>query len=787
MRVLLERSKTGSREKGRNMRRTILGALLLLGCNSGGADDGLGGGGPDDGTGGNAGAGSGGATSSVDCVKPEEMIPVGCAIPRPDLGECVLVAKDEDEDGFPGECEVPVTPGVTFLRNAKDPSKAWDCDDKRSSVNPEAWDGPPIPGRPNGCNDDLNNDCSGTVDDGADEYEGQRFTCTCSESDPRLACRETSQGTRIDFPGGGRPKGECRWGARLCDDGRWEECNGAVGPRPETCAQYLAHPNKDYDCDGKSAAEELEDPEDGVVDTRLFYCDADGDGRLANDRESVLSVLACAPPETGCGPDDGGTWIEKPQSSAFADCDDEDPDVGGKNRTEICDGKDNDCDESVDEDVTFDNQLATFECGPNGPRILSCPAGKLFCDEDVLGNGCETDVDLDNCYECDTACSFACSAITKACSEITEFALGGLFSCATMEDGRMACFGEGSSGQLGDGTSQDRTSPVLTQDLQGPLEIDAGESHVCAIGADSHIYCWGEGADGQLSSFQGGDLAKPDPTFAIDLEELTGAPAASLGLGIAHSCAITTDHGLHCWGRGTAGQLGDGGFESHAPPSFAYKLLTNDYAPFDDAAEVTAGVAHTCARTVGGLVYCAGDSSYGQLGVAEPTEQGLFEKVALLTQVTSISAGTNHTCAVQTGQVYCWGRNDNGQIGKPNVVNVLTPEPIAGISSALLVRSGSGFSCALLEDGTVSCWGSNADGQLGPSGPPQGTSPSPVTVDGLTAVVSLETGGGHVCAIQANHDVSCWGRNSAGQLGRGATSAGSPAAMAPKELSVSPL
>jgi alpha-tubulin suppressor-like RCC1 family protein len=779
------------------MRKSILGALLLMGCTSGGAGGGLGGAGADNsdeastgGTtsessdgGGSGGSGTGGSGST--CVSPEEMTPVGCAEERPDLGSCVLVARDADGDGFPGECEVPDRPGVTFLRHPTDPSKAWDCRDDRSSIHPGAWDGPPIPGRPNRCNDDRDNDCSGIEDDGEAVYEGKTYTCTCSENGPLLPCGETPQGESIVFPGGS-PQGECKWGARICDDGRWEECNGAVGPRNETCAQYLAHPDKDYDCDGTPASEELDDPEHGVVDTRVFYCDVDGDGRLAIDEESVLTVRACAPPTTGCGPGDAGSWIESPQSSAFADCDDDDPDVGGLNQAEVCDGKDNDCDGYVDEDILFDNQNATFDCVGGTPVILSCSAGKLSCDNNILGNGCETSIDLNHCYDCETACHFACSAITEECAEVTALALGNEFSCVKMQDGRVSCFGEGSSGQLGDGQSLDSSTPVLVLDLQDPQQIKAGGSHMCAIAEDSRVFCWGEGADGQVGTDAGEDLPKPNTTFAIDFELLTGAPAESLGLGTAHSCAITTNHQLQCWGRGTKGQLGDGGEDSRSVPMDAYKFVDEDYPPFDDAVEVTAGDEHTCARTTAGLVFCAGESADGRLGVSSPSEELFFEQVSDLTDVASVSAGWNHTCAVEEGKVFCWGKNDWGQIGKYGAPSYATPQEVAGISTAVVVASGGAFSCALLQDATISCWGDNTAGQLGPLGP-SGSSPSPVVIDGPTDVVEIEAGGGHVCARRSNNQVYCWGANQSGQLGRGSQSTGSATPSPPSPLSNSPL
>jgi alpha-tubulin suppressor-like RCC1 family protein len=756
------------------MRKSILGALLLMGCTSGGAGGGLGGAGADNsdeastgGTtsessdgGGSGGSGTGGSGST--CVSPEEMTPVGCAEERPDLGSCVLVARDADGDGFPGECEVPDRPGVTFLRHPTDPSKAWDCRDDRSSIHPGAWDGPPIPGRPNRCNDDRDNDCSGIEDDGEAVYEGKTYTCTCSENGPLLPCGETPQGESIVFPGGS-PQGECKWGARICDDGRWEECNGAVGPRNETCAQYLAHPDKDYDCDGTPASEELDDPEHGVVDTRVFYCDVDGDGRLAIDEESVLTVRACAPPTTGCGPGDAGSWIESPQSSAFADCDDDDPDVGGLNQAEVCDGKDNDCDGYVDEDILFDNQNATFDCVGGTPVILSCSAGKLSCDEDILGNGCETSIDIDHCYACETACDLVCSQAVEDCAIIESLALGDLFSCGLLSDGRIACWGEGSSGQLGDGQGLDSQAPVLVLGVTDAQAIAAGWSHVCFIREGGAVHCFGESDDGRLGRPVEPDLTSPDLSLVVHIQDT----ATSLSLGLGHSCAVTASATLKCWGDGSKGQLGNEGIASQPIPADAYRLDEDGMdSPLEDVVEVAAGREHTCARTSEGIVYCTGDSSYDQIGAPIWGEPGYFEAIADLEDVSSLCAGSQHNCAVSGGKVYCWGRNDDGQVGQTSGATHSTPQEVSGLTSAVAVACGTSHSCALLADETVKCWGSNSHGQLGPLGPVNGMSAAPLAIDGISGATALVIGGMHSCVLRDDGPPLCWGDNQRGQLGR---------------------
>jgi alpha-tubulin suppressor-like RCC1 family protein len=195
------------------------------------------------------------------------------------------------------------------------------------------------------------------------------------------------------------------------------------------------------------------------------------------------------------------------------------------------------------------------------------------------------------------------------------------------------------------------------------------------------------------------------------------------------------------------------------------------------AAGVAAGAYHTCAVTVQGAVTCWGSNTEGQIG--DDRGCGLVcvtpvDVVGLSSGVAVLAAGGYHTCALTTaGGVLCWGYNFTGQVGDGTNNNIRrAPVHVSGLESGItfIAANGTfhGHTCALTASGALTCWGDNAAGQLGDGTTTDGL--VPVDVAGLSSgVVGVAPGNKHTCAIVAPATLTCWGDNAYGQLGDGTT------------------
>jgi len=344
-------------------------------------------------------------------------------------------------------------------------------------------------------------------------------------------------------------------------------------------------------------------------------------------------------------------------------------------------------------------------------------------------------------------------------SGITALAAGEEHTCALTLDGRVKCWGFNEYGQLGDGTAIWHAIPIdvveLTRDITA---LAAGWAHNCAVTSSGGAKCWGYNDFGQL-----GDGTMNDSSSPVDVVGLTSGVKA-LAAGEEHTCALTSEGGVKCWGNNGAGELGDGTTNHSNLPVDVIGLSKG----------VTAVVTdwyHSCVLTSSGGVKCWGRNDFGQLGNGTTDDSSIPVDVIGLTEgVTALAAGQGITCAVTTvGGAKCWGYNSWGQLGDGTTTHSSLPVEVSGLSSGVsALTAGIWHTCALTTSGGVKCWGYNAWGELG-----DGTlnnSSIPVDVVGLSEDVTALTGGGiHNCAMLSNGGVKCWGFNEWGQLGDGTT------------------
>jgi alpha-tubulin suppressor-like RCC1 family protein len=359
-----------------------------------------------------------------------------------------------------------------------------------------------------------------------------------------------------------------------------------------------------------------------------------------------------------------------------------------------------------------------------------------------------------------------------------DIAAGRNHTCAVRANSTVACWGNNDSGQIGDGTiGANRLSPFTIPNLTGIVAIAAGEAHTCAlVAALGRVLCWGLNSSGQLGD--GTTSSRPTPVAVVGLTNAV-AIAAGGALGSSHTCALLADGTVRCWGANGSGQLGTGNTVPSSIP-VVVRGLTN-------AVSIALGETHTCAVVAVGVPFCWGFNGRGQLGTSPPLATQLTPTLVSLDNTVAIAGGNTHSCALRAdGSTWCWGGNLLGQLGinstaSPQSLPRLVVDPTnAVVTSAVAVAGGFGHSCAMVADGTARCWGDNAAGQLGNATTTSSTTPMVVGrqifgigvsfFSPLRFVVNITTGRRHSCALIANGAVSCWGENTFGQLGNNSMS-----------------
>jgi len=274
---------------------------------------------------------------------------------------------------------------------------------------------------------------------------------------------------------------------------------------------------------------------------------------------------------------------------------------------------------------------------------------------------------------------------------------------------------------------------------------------------------------------------------------VTGGEPHAIAAGIAHTCAITPEGGVQCWGNNDFGQLGNGTNTS--------SNIRVDVVGAQGGTTIVAGGNHTCILS-GGDVWCWGQNSKGQLGDGTRTNRNVPVKV--LSNAVDITAGLDYTCAVMTyGQVMCWGNNDQGQLADGTKTDHTKPALATLISGIANVDAGQNKSCGLTGNGLLKCLSDGSTQEIGGITPSTGGLPEtsldvavnrfgplvmaliedgiPVAfqagrfkeISNVTHAVDVDSGLGHACALLSDGTVKCWGSNAYGQLGRNSTTTGS--------------
>ncbi|MBE7436997.1 MAG: hypothetical protein HS115_00985 [Spirochaetales bacterium] len=319
----------------------------------------------------------------------------------------------------------------------------------------------------------------------------------------------------------------------------------------------------------------------------------------------------------------------------------------------------------------------------------------------------------------------------EAGANIKQVLAVGHVTCVAYQNGTVRCWGNNDYGELGQGDTVHRGLTPETRPLHIPLiniggtvdRLSGGYDHICALLTNGKVRCWGKGTDLGYLGYNGTNHVGDDELPAEVGDINIGGTAVDIVSGGYHSCVLLDTKRMRCWGRGQHGRLGYGHTISVGT---LYEPWEAGDVPLDNVVSMAAGDNHTCASTASGQLYCWGFNSYGGLGRGNYEHLGDNEAITAHgplalgsdVPVSSVSAGFGHTCAVlDNGQAKCWGWDFLGQLGDGGDYDPLPSAQVAPFldagSSFRKITAGFAHTCGLLSSGRVRCWGNHAWSALG--------------------------------------------------------------------------
>jgi alpha-tubulin suppressor-like RCC1 family protein len=305
-------------------------------------------------------------------------------------------------------------------------------------------------------------------------------------------------------------------------------------------------------------------------------------------------------------------------------------------------------------------------------------------------------------------------------------------SCGRTRAGALWCWGENDVGQIGDGTTTQRTCPVPVSGLRTTVSASVGEGHVCAVDTTGTVWCWGLNNFGQL-----GDGTTTNRRAPTAVPGITDAIEVAAGAGV--TCARTRSGRASCWGNAAFGTI---------PGMTGAVMAPARVTSFDDVVRVQLRQRHACVTRASGEHWCWGDNSSrapapsSMAAIAPPTP------LAIGPSASTIAVGHDMSCAIVAGgAVHCWGANVRGQLGRGVTGAIGAPAP--GLSDVVELGTGLAKVCARTASGSVLCWGTDVA--------PLPVRDSAVPIPMLSSVTQVSTGDAWACARREDGTVWCWG------------------------------
>ncbi|PZQ49099.1 MAG: hypothetical protein DI551_00150 [Micavibrio aeruginosavorus] len=371
-------------------------------------------------------------------------------------------------------------------------------------------------------------------------------------------------------------------------------------------------------------------------------------------------------------------------------------------------------------------------------------------------------IDIFTGFACDTPTALSAATVLAADKYRGRISTGEASSCGVKPDGTAWCWGAADNGQLGNGSAAgNKTSPSRVNGTAGYVQITTGDDFSCGLQSNGAISCWGSDTGGRLGN---GAVLTADQTSPSSLSG-TG-PWIQVSAGTEHACGIKADGTAWCWGVDTNGRLGNGaGSATQEAPSAVDSTST--------WTQISAGYDGSCGIKSDGSAWCWGRNNYGQLGNSTTgTDEVSPFKVSDAGPWVQISRGYESVCGVKLdGSLWCWGRNELGQLGNGAINTTLysIPAPVsnAGPWLDVSVSLTDGTVCGVQTNGTAWCWGEDDKGQLGNGDTLTSSMPVPSRVLDPGPWATIVAGKEKACGLKTDGSAWCWGTDANGELGNG--------------------
>lgn len=573
---------------------------------------------------------------------------------------------------------------------------------------------------------------------------------------------QANQPHRVLDPCDGCPVDGDADGDGYCGEYDCDDNDASLHPdAPERCDDV------DSDCDG-SLVDEYP-----TIDGVYPACDVDGDGVEADgDHDGIIGGTPC-PSGVAVGCDDNCADVANPDQM----------DTDGNGFGDACNCLWASCAElGVNCGTVSDGCGRTLNCGScmtpqtcgggGVPNVCGCTPTTCAVQHAECGSipdGCGGTF---NCGPCSGSrtCGGAGIPNTCACAPNSCQTTGGAscgfgttwlqvdagtyHACGIATSRSVYCWGRNSGdnltdgGALGDGTTVNRSMPTLVFGGYSFASISAGISYSCGLTMSGEVYCWGNNRLGQFGNGTTTSSLKPVRAGG-SLSFRSIATNKGLQASTAHTCGLTSDGQIYCWGSNLNGKLGNGTVVSATSPVAVSGGLTFQ--------AVAVGGEHSCGLTTEGVAYCWGSGNRYQIGDGQTIDRSVPTRVSGDQVFDSLVAGAEQTCArAADGNAYCWG---SGAATNP------TPTLVSSANGWTSLAAGFAHRCGVTPNSDAYCWGSNSSGALGTD---NSTSYSyPVLVTSSKQWSHLSCGGYYTCGVETSGYADCWGDGGYGQIGNG--------------------